>query len=742
MGWYRAVKFAGKRRRMQLDRAEAKLKAMRASWTLLAWKEATRETRMKRRNVIQNYLVWRAKRFLRAWREVTEESLKENPERRRVGGKTVEEEKAGGSRGESPAATAASSPRSVTRERKFKRVTVADMQQRLWTKADPSKPMPSGKSAVKDVEEELADDTTATTATTTETTTAPDEASEPAKKFSRNNQRVVVQRRKKVLAASTATNEQQPESPAARVKMSAPSKETLAIDNEPAMPVAPPAQQQQGEQQSSSLDTVTSSSSSSMSASISVIIVVVLALALFGAVALLSTLTGVSIVSGGHSSATEMVRQHLSEAQRNVTILARASAMQRRELEACRTFGGGVPDASQNAAIASAEAKVSDSVVHVADLEMKLSQAKAETAQAISAKNLAEDRLKRLGSGALDAVKLQESLQKMTTRATYCETTSAQALKLKTARDAAVSRAEKAEEASSRLRSQLAHAKTNLDGAQKALVQTTEVANTCRYQIGKSAYVPSYQPEASSFWQMVLDLFPSLRTIFSVYAFVFYAVCGYAYYARVVLEQVVAERDRLVTEVAKMRMGGGPTRFTRSTEIHHSTPVAIGLDDSDASDGETATNHAPTTSAGVSLESANSFDRKRSRSLSDINMEDQAGTALKKTATEDGEEDDEQEEDVEEADEGAAAAAEESEPKAGPSSVSFSDQAEPSTERSVRLIERWVEKSQDQEIKDELLRIRRLVELEDEREVAQEQADMERLKVMTDGKSTTPKASK
>ena len=673
---------------------------------------------------------------------MTEKSLKENPERRRVGGKTVEEEKAGGSRGESPAATAASSPRSVTRERKFKRVTVADMQQRLWTKADPSKPMPSGKSAVKDVEEELADDTTATTTTTTETTTAPDEASEPAKKFSRNNQRVVVQRRKKVLAASTATNEQQPESPAARVKMSAPSKETLAIDNEPAMPVAPPAQQQQGEQQSSSLDAVTSSSSSSMSASISVIIVVVLALALFGAVALLSTLTGVSIVSGGHSSATEMVRQHLSEAQRNVTILARASAMQRRELEACRTFGGGVPDASQNAAIASAEAKVSDSVVHVADLEMKLSQAKAETAQAISAKNLAEDRLKRLGSGALDAVKLQESLQKMTTRATYCETTSAKALKLKTARDAALSRAEKAEEASSRLRSQLAHAKTNLDGAQKALVQTTEVANTCRYQIGKSAYVPSYQPEASSFWRMVLDLFPSLRTIFSVYAFVFYAVCGYAYYARVVLEQVVAERDRLVTEVAKMRMGGGPTRFTRSTEIHHSTPVAIGLDDSDASDGETATNHAPTTSAGVSLESANSFDRKRSRSLSDINMEDQAGTALKKTATEDGEEDDEQEEDVEEADEGAAAAAEESEPKAGPSSVSFSDQAEPSTERSVRLIERWVEKSQDQEIKDELLRIRRLVELEDEREVAQEQADMERLKVMTDGKSTTPKASK
>ena len=98
---------------------------------------------------------------------MTEESLKENPERRRVGGKTVEEEKAGGSRGESPAATAASSPRSVTRERKFKRVTVADMQQRLWTKADPSKPMPSGKSAVKDVEEELADTTTATTTTTT-----------------------------------------------------------------------------------------------------------------------------------------------------------------------------------------------------------------------------------------------------------------------------------------------------------------------------------------------------------------------------------------------------------------------------------------------------------------------------------------------------------------------------------------------------------------------------------------------
>ena len=678
---------------------------------------------------------------------MTEESLKEHPERRRVRGKTVEEREAGDSSGASPAVTAASSPRSVTRERKFKRVTVSDMQQRLWTKADPTKPMPSGKSAVKDVEEELAETTTRTTTTAAATA---DEAAESPKKFARNNQRVVVQRRKKVLAASTAMNEQQPESPA-RVKMGAPNKETLAIDNEPAMAVATPAQQQQQQQQEQQQQQTSSgavtSSSSSMSTSISVIMVIVLALALFGAVALLSAVTGVSIVSGGHSSATEMVRQHLSEAQRNVTILARASAMQRRELEACRTFGGGVPDASQNAAIASAEAKVSDSVVHVADLEMKLSQAKAETAAAISAKNLAEDRLKRLGSGALDAAKLQESLQKMTTRATYCETTSSQALKLKTARDAAVSRAEKAEEASSRLRSELAHAKTNLGGAQKALAQTTEVANACRYQIGKPAYVPSYQPEASSFWHMVLDLFPTLRTIFSVYAFVFYAVCGYAYYARVVLEQVVAERDRLVTEVAKMRMGGGSTRFTRSTEIHHSTPVPVGLDDSDASDGETATNHAPTTSAGASLESANSFDRKRSRSLSDINTEDQAGTALKKTATEDGEEDDEQQEDVEEVNESAAAAEisevndEESEPKAGPLSVSFSDQAEPSTERSVRLIERWVEKSQDDEIKDELSRIRRLVELEDEREVAQEQADMERLKVMVEGKSTTPKTS-
>lgn len=175
--------------------------------------------------------------------------------------------------------------------------------------------------------------------------------------------------------------------------------------------------------------------------------------------------------------------------------------------------------------------------------------------------------------------------------------------------------------------------------------------------------------------------------------------------------------------------------------------MPVGLDDSDVSDGETATNHAPTTSAGASMENANSFDRKRSRSLSDINTEDQAGTALKKTATEDGEEDDERQEDVDEADEATAAAVisevndEESEPKAGPSSVSFSDQAEPSTERSVRLIERWVEKSQDDEIKDELSRIRRLVELEDESEVAQEQADMERLKVMAAGKSTTPRTS-
>ena len=50
------------------------------------------------------------------------------------------------------------------------------------------------------------------------------------------------------------------------------------------------------------------------------------------------------------------------------------------------------------------------------------------------------------------------------------------------------------------------------------------------------------------------------------------------------------------------------------------------------------------------------------------------------------------------------------------------------SERSIRLVEKWVEKSQDEEIKDELERIRRLVALEDEREKAAEKAQLDALK--------------
>ena len=429
----------------------------------------------------------------------------------------------------------------------------------------------------------------------------------------------------------------------------------------------------------------------------STIIIVVVLLAIFGAIALASILTGVSPSFVG-AGATSVVRQHLSEAQRNVTILARASAMQRRELEACRTFGGGVPDASQNAAIASAEAKVSDSVVQVADLEVKLTKAKADAAAAQSAQKLAEDRFNRLGSSAMTVAQLQESLQKMTTRATYCESTSAQALKLKAAKDIATARAESAEKDAADTKSKLTKTKTHLLAAQRSLTQTVDVANECRHQIGKPAYVPSYHSDSSLF-RVIADMFPAFSWFFSSSALLFYVVCSYAYYLRAMVASLVGERDTLVGELAKIRTQGlAPNRphLERTRVMHEHSAETSGAEDDSPSVGKTS-----------------SFDRKRSRSVSDIGK-DGTETSQKKTATASDVKDNDEE------NESAATVVEEV--------TSAEDLSKEQQERAHKLIERWAEKSADDEITDELDRIRRLVELEDERERLEEEAQLERLK--------------
>ena len=668
IAWARITKFNAKRREMTLERSRAQREHAKKLRTLREWKASVRRTREARRDVIHKYLVWRAKKFLRHWRQATEESVEA-----RGGRKRAVEPAAAAEPSAAPTKAAA-----VRRRERHATVSVGDMKSRLWTKADPAAvPMPVSH-VVEEIEAAvMVERTTSGTSTTSTTTTSAPQT-----------QRAQVRRRKVVVRES---GENEAEETVVVTKKSADAKKmtktktTKLVDATTMTPVA------------SAVSQPSPRTSSSSSQHMSTIIIVVVLLAIFGAIALASILTGVSPSFVG-AGATSVVRQHLSEAQRNVTILARASAMQRRELEACRTFGGGVPDASQNAAIASAEAKVSDSVVQVADLEVKLTKAKADVAAAQSAQKLAEDRFNRLGSSAMTVAQLQESLQKMTTRATYCESTSVQALKLKAAKDIATARAESAEKDAADTKSKLTKTKTHLLAAQRSLTQTVDVANECRYQIGKPAYVPSYHSN-SSLLRVIADMFPAFSWFFSSSALLFYVVCSYAYYLRAMVASLVGERDTLVGELAKIRTRGvAPNRphLEHTRVMHEHSAESSGADDDSPSVGKTS-----------------SFDRKRSRSVSDIGK-DGAETSQKKTATASDVKDNDEE------NESAATGVEEV--------TSAEDLSKEQTERAHKLIERWAEKSADDEITGELDRIRRLVELEDERERLEEESQLERLK--------------
>lgn len=675
MAWARITKFNGKRREMTLERSRAQREHAKKLRTLREWKASVRRTREARRDVIHRYLVWRAKNFLRHWRQATEESIEARGGRKRA----VEPATAAAVE---PSAAPAKAAGTTRRRERHAAVSIRDMKSRLWTKADPAAvPMPVSH-VVEEIEAAvMIERTTSGTSTTSTTTTST--ANAPQK------QRAQV-RRRKVVVRESGENEAEETvvvtKKSADAKTMTKTKTTKLVDATTMTPVAdaasPPSPQ---------------TSSSSSSQHMSTIIIVVVLLAIFGAIALASILTGVSPSFVG-AGATSVVRQHLSEAQRNVTILARASAMQRRELEACRTFGGGVPDASQNAAIASAEAKVSDSVVQVADLEVKLTKAIADAAAAQSAQKLAEDRFNRLGSSAMTVAQLQESLQKMTTRATYCESTSAQALKLKAAKDIATARAESAERDAADTKTKLTKTKTHLLAAQRSLTQTVDVANECRHQIGKPAYVPSYHSDSSLF-RVIADMFPAFSWFFSSSALLFYVVCSYAYYLRAMVASLVGERDTLVGELAKIRTQGlAPNRphLERTRVMHEHSAETSGAEDDSPSVGKTS-----------------SFDRKRSRSVSDIGK-DGTETSQKKTATASDVKDNDEE------NESAATVVEEV--------TSAEDLSKEQQERAHKLIERWAEKSADDEITDELDRIRRLVELEDERERLEEEAQLERLK--------------
>ena len=631
VAWARMTKFQRKRRKLMLERAAAKRETALAGRALRGWKMATKTTRSTRRGTIQRYLMLRASKVLRAWREAAANAVAER------GGPKKPKTRAEGD--EPPNADAERAtpvepvkPSRKPRERK-KRVNVKDMQSRLWTKSDPSKPMPVS-SVVQEIEESIvtrmestttvesveesskamvvASESEVTPAATSMVTAAaksetrtktPASAPETERKQP-GKQRVLVQRRKvKVQASGDGGPLVQENVPVRSTKVSRTKTEQRVV--------APPRgtlvdAQTSTTQMSDDGDSPKTTmhdavSTSATSSAFSTLIVVVVLLAVFGVVALVGLLSGFSVAHGGdHSSAALLVRQHLSEAQRNVTILARASAMQRRELEACRTFGGGVADASQNAAIASAEAKVSDSAVRVADLEVKLAHAKAEVTAAQRAQKTAEDRFTRLGSDAMKKSALQENLDKMTARATYCENAAAATMKIKLAKDEAVRRADNCELEASNAKSKLLRTKTHLMAAQRALVKSVDVANECRYQIGLPTYVPTYNPE-SSLLRVVADMFPAFRSFFSTTALMMYIIGGYAYYLHRLVKGLRRERTTLVTELAKIRASDGDGAN------------AEGQGESDGNVGKL------------------SFDRKRSRSVSDVSHTDP--THAKKTAT-------------------------------------------------------------------------------------------------------------
>ena len=424
-----------------------------------------------------------------------------------------------------------------------------------------------------------------------------------------------------------------------------------------------------------------------------VVVFLILGVALVGSVTILGMIFGFSLSTDGSSIAA------LNEAQRNVTILARASAAQRRELEACRTFGGGVPDASQNAAIASAEAKVSDSVVRISELEVKLSAAQAEKASAQSAQKLAEGRLHKLGSLAMDKLQIAEALDKMTTRATYCETVSSQAMKLSKARDVCIARADTCDKLALTLKLQVSEYSSGLQSAQKSLQETVEVANACRYQIGLPAYSPKHKSRLGTFASSAFSSIPGLSDLFSYTAIAFYLVVGYAYYLKIMVSELVVERDTLVTHLAKLNVEGVPSKVDSSASASAAAQVAAARASS-----------------------------KRARSLDDLITSQEDSSERKKTAAERA-----SEIIIEEEDETVAVpvTSENIETHAAVTSGAVEEtkkEDDEQSERSIRLVEKWVEKSQDEEIKDELERIRRLVALEDEREKAAEKAQLDALK--------------
>ena len=652
VAWARVTKFQRKRRTMLLERAAATRATALAGRSLRGWKTVTKATRSTRRGTIQKYLMLRASKVLRAWRRAAADAVVE-----RGGPKTrVEGDEAPNADAET--ATVVERPRKPREPRK--RVSVRDMQSRLWTKSDPSKPMPVSN-AVQEIEESIVvartESTTTSTTTTIESvqeseTTSTSKSTAVAKVETKaspspspspspssapeterrqpDKQRVLVQRRKVKVQASgdggpplvrddvrvTSTNtsqtktEQRVVAPP-RVRMvDARTMTTKSDDGDSPTTVA----------RTTTTTTLNAVSTSATTSPFSILIVVVILLAVFGVVALASLLSGFSVAHGGdHSSAAMLVRQHLSEAQRNVTILARASAMQRRELEACRTFGGGVADASQNAAITSAEAKVSDSAVQVADLEVKLAHAKAEVVAAQRAQKTAEDRFTRLGAGAMKKSELQESLDKMTTRAAYCEHAASTSMKIKLAKDEAVKRADNCEIEASNTKSKLLRTKTHLIAAQRALTKSVDVANECRYQIGLPTYVPTYNPE-SSLLRTIADMFPAFRAFFSATALMMYVIGGYAYYLRRLVKDLRRERTTLVTELAKIRASDGGVETSSGDGAN-----AEGQGEFDGNVGKF------------------SFDRKRSRSVSEISHTEP--THAKKTATgsDDAEDEDEKE---------------------------------------------------------------------------------------------------
>lgn len=702
IAWAHSVKFAIKRRELLCDRAKVRVANARLSAATRAWKARVRFQRTQRRDVIRAYLIMRAKKFLRAWLDVAIEGRATRPVK-----VTTEETKT-----PTTPTRAVSESGSSSAVRRYRRETrtamsVDDMKSRLWTHANaPSSPVvkvieSNSSDATDEDEDERSVDTTISASTSTTTTTTMTTkttsggaqvpgATVPGELPTAPKQKAVV-RRRKIVAKQAGTSTTEAEADATAV--AAPRAPIAVTTATASAPSTTPSTPSVVEVIPTSMTTSSRESPSTTTSLSMVVVFLILGVALVGSVTILGMIFGFSLSTDGSSIAA------LNEAQRNVTILARASAAQRRELEACRTFGGGVPDASQNAAIASAEAKVSDSVVRISELEVKLSAAQAEKASAQSAQKLAEGRLHKLGSLAMDKLQIAEALDKMTTRATYCETVSSQAMKLSKARDVCIARADTCDKLALTLKLQVSEYSSGLQSAQKSLQETVEVANACRYQIGLPAYSPKHKSRLGTFASSAFSSIPGLSDLFSYTAIAFYLVVGYAYYLKIMVSELVVERDTLVTHLAKLNVEGVPSKVDNSAS----------------------------TSAAAQVAAARASS-KRARSLDDLITSQEDSSERKKTAAERA-----SEIIIEEEDETVAVpvTSENIETHAAVTSGAVEEtkkEDDEQSERSIRLVEKWVEKSQDEEIKDELERIRRLVALEDEREKAAEKAQLDALK--------------